>query len=654
MNKICTLILIIITSFGLFHCGSSDQNVNRVLLITLDTVRADALSCYDLSTSAANTKHLNQLAVDGTLFLRASCNIPATLTSHTSIMSGRLPRSTGVRFAKDQVPKTVETLAETLKMEGYSTAAFLSAAVLNKMFGLNQGFDVYNDLSVSIHDESERSGEQTTDLAIEWLQLQPPDESIFLWVHYYDAHSPYHPSAEFDHYRDPSYSGSITGSANQVTQLVANKGQGINQDDLDQLRALYLGEVEYMDHHIGRLIKAFDASGDVERNMVVAIADHGENLGENGRYFHGADLYGQSMHIPFIIRWGNQQHNNTKVRELVQGIDVMPTVLTACGITSPAEVEGINLQELFGSNHHTPRVSFQETEDEYRSDADKIFAAESLDGRLIDHRFSRRSPVLIGRSVNIEIRDSCFLQAYINGDPSIEIAAHIRFHTSESWENKESFDASTLPNIMVYSSRFGIEAVHNQHPVDEIQNWEPIATPDLYQHCLSYAEAQNWDVDHIVFESVVVNLSGVPGQTRVDAFLDQFELRGKQNNVIDTFDWKISKPFVDSGVGKKILAGSIIEQSKGINNTAALHVAATFSEDENIWEQTEFFAFQNVLQPYDENNRLNGLKPEQFPEETKKLANDLADWLISPPGQPMNTIELDPAQEEKLRSLGYF
>jgi hypothetical protein len=237
------------------------------------------------------------------------------------------------------------------------------------------------------------------------------------------------------------------------------------------------------------------------------------------------------------------------------------------------------------------------------------------------------------------------------------MAAHIRFHTKESWANKDTQDASKLPSLMVHTSRFGIESIHNQYPVDETMKdsiWVPIATPDLYQHCKSYAAAQGWRYDHIVFESVVVDLSGVPGQTRVDAFIDQVELRGKQANVLDTFDWKISKPFTDSGIGIKKLAGSIIEQGKGIGNSAALHVAATYEPNENIWAGSDFFTFNNVLQPYDESNQINGMKPDQFPEEMKQMANEVAEWLIQPPGQPLNTNAADPAQEEKLRSLGYF
>ena len=190
MNSFRMITLSTISLFLFNSCSSNELPVKRILLITLDTVRADALNCYGLPMPAANTPNLDQLAADGTLYRRAVCNIPATLTSHTSILSGRLPRSTGVRFAKDHVSKSIETAAETLKMEGFSTAAFLSAAVLNKLYGLDQGFDVYEDLSGSSQTEAERSAEDTTNLALTWLQERGTDEPFFLWVHYYDAHSP--------------------------------------------------------------------------------------------------------------------------------------------------------------------------------------------------------------------------------------------------------------------------------------------------------------------------------------------------------------------------------------------------------------------------------------------------------------------------------
>lgn len=662
MNNIPSYFSIIITALLLSGCGSSNQTVQRILLITMDTVRADALHCYDLPLPAANTPNVDQLAADGTLFLRASCNIPATLTSHTSIMTGRLPRSTGVRFAKDQVPIQAETLAETLQMEGFTTAAFLSAAVLNRMYGLDQGLDVYDDLSASNLNAAERSGEETTNRALEWLKSRSANEPFFLWVHYYDAHSPYHPPKEFDHYRSAAYTGKIDGSANQVTQLVSSGGSGLNEADLQQLRALYLGEVEYMDHQIGRLLQGFDAvnsdAGNEDgNNMVIALADHGENLGEHGRFFHGADLHGQSMHIPFIIRWKDKANAGSKVDTVVQGIDVMPTVLTACGIAIPDEVEGMDLHPLLMGLENDNRIALHETENEYRSDADKIFAAESLQGRLLDKRFHRRSPVFVGKAMQLEITESCFLQAWVKGDSTTEMAAHIRFHTPESWLSKNVEEAATLPSIMVRTSRFGIESIHQQYPNgDNSSNpdWVPVATPDLLEHAKSYGSAQGWNFTHIVLESVVVDVSGVPGQTRVDALIDQAELRGKQTLVIDDFDRQASRSYQDSGVGTKRVSGSQIEKGVGMNNSNGLHVAAAFEPDENIWQSSEYFHFKELLLPYNENNLLIDIQPNQYPEEVKSLANELAEWLTIPAGQSFNASTIDPAQEEKLRSLGYF
>ncbi len=649
--------------FCFMGCGAKEYPVQRVLLITIDTVRADALNCYDLPLPAAHTPNLDQLAGDGTLYRRAACNIPATLTSHTSILTGRLPRSTGVRFAKDLVAKENETIAETLKMEGYSTAAFLSAVVLNKLYGLDQGFDVYEDLSDSAQTEAERSAEDTTDMALEWLRQRTADEPFFLWVHYYDPHSPYQPPAEYDRYGPEGYSGNIDGSADQVSRMVASKGQGVSEADLQRLRALYLGEVEYMDHHIGRLIQGFDAVNDDEKNMIVTLADHGENLGEHGRYFHGADLYGQSMHIPFMIRWPEGEHSGTEVSELVQGIDVAPTILSTCGISAPMNIEGIALDRWFDPNvDRSSRTALLETEDEYRSDANKVFGAEISQGRFIDKRFHRRSPVLVGRSVQVELTDSCFLQAWVKGDPTIELAAHIRFHTGETFNTNDTSTAANLPTIMVRTSRFGLEAIHQVHPVDDVREanpgWTPVASPDLYERAVSYGKTQGWKFEHIVLESVAVDAAGIPGQTRLDAYIDQVELVGKQAQVLNDFETIANRPYQDAGVGERKVAGSQIEAAKGINNSKALHVAAAFEPESNLWDYTKYYPFENAMEPYDETNILSRLSPAELPgelpEEAKSLAKELEDWLRQKAGQTSILDKIDPAQEEKLRSLGYF
>ncbi|MDP8244606.1 MAG: sulfatase [Candidatus Hinthialibacter antarcticus] len=647
----------ILAALAFNSCAPQQKNehAQSVLLITLDTVRADALSCYQLPPMAAQTDNLDGLAAQGTLFLRANCNIPATLTSHTSIMTGNLPRTSGVRFAKDQVPEQAVTLAEVLKLNGFSTAAFLSAAVLNKNYGLNQGFDVYDDLSDSTLTEADRAGDQTTDRAIAWLKERQGDGPFFLWVHYYDAHSPYHPQPQYDHYGPEGYEGRIDGSADQVSRFVASK-EALSDLDRQRLRSLYLGEVEYMDDQIGRLLNAFDEQTDEDQSLVVALADHGENLGEEGRYFHGADLYSSCMQIPMIVRWPGGRHAGEQVEALVQGIDVMPTVAAACGFSDYFEVEGKDLAAHFIAKSPEARTALMETENEYRSDADKMFAAETLRHKLIDRRWSLREPVLVGRFVGARIEKPCYLRAWLRGDSSVNLVAHLRFHTQQSLQNPNMH--ADQPTILVRTSRFGLETIHNQYPLpDELKaahGWLPVASPDLYERAVSYAEAQGWPTDAIILESIAVDMAGTPLRTQLDVYVDDIELVGAQNRKIDSFETSGAQVYQDAGTGADHQAASRIEAGKGMGGSRGLRVSAKYSENKNIWAGSEFYEFENILYPVESTDVLKKEPVDPISLQALELSKDVERWLNSPPGEiPFPTL-IDPTQSERLRSLGYL
>ncbi len=636
-------------------CRPQEQSklANRVLLITLDTVRADALRCYQLPLPAAKTDNLDALAADGTLFLRSNCNIPATLTSHTAIMTGNLPRTSGVRFAKDQVPESAVTLAEVLKSNGFSTAAFLSAAVLNQAYGLNQGFDVYDDLSDSTVTEAERSGDLTTDRAIEWLSQREADEPFFLWVHYYDAHSPYHPKPEYDTYGPENYQGRIDGSADQITRFVASKEQ-LSEIDQQRLRSLYLGEVEFMDDQVGRLVNAFDQQANKNPSMVVALSDHGENLGEGGRFFHGADLYSQCMQVPFMVRWPGGNHAGKRVESLVQGIDVMPTVAAACGFGDYFEVEGQDLTKVIGKSV-SERTALMETENEYRSDADKEFAAETLNHKLIDRRFSLRDPVLVGRFIGKRLDKPCYLAAWLRGDSSVNLVAHIRFHTAQSLQNPSQH--AKQPTILVRTSRFGLETIHTEFPMPEdaapSPGWSPVASPDLYDRAVSYANAQGWPAEAIMLESIAVDMAGSPSRRQLDVYVDDVLLVGEQTTVLDAFDTSSARVYQDAGAGPRHQAASRIEKGNGMRGTNGLRVSARFSENANIWNGSEFYQYTNPLAPIEENNRIQE-NQQAIPRDALILGEEIEQWLRTPPGEIPFPTMIDPTQSERLKSLGYL
>jgi choline-sulfatase len=242
-----------------------------ILLVTLDTTRADAIGP---DARGVTTPAFNALAARGRRFTQAYATVPETLPSHSSMMTGLYAAGHGVHENARALPAAHPVIAERLKQAGYRTAAFVSSFILTKRFGLARGFETYDD---ELTDRGvERSAAQTTDRALTFLDQQaaqtgpaaggsrPP---LFVWVHYFDPHTPYAPPEPF-------------------------KSQYASQP--------YLGEVAAMDAQLGRLVQAFDQRAPGPTAIVV-VADHGEGLGEHGEAQHGHLLYQTTMHVPLVI-----------------------------------------------------------------------------------------------------------------------------------------------------------------------------------------------------------------------------------------------------------------------------------------------------------------------------------------------------------------
>lgn len=241
--------------------GLPDGERPSILLITLDTTRADYLGTESRSVSTPN---FEALADKGLYFTQAYSTTPTTLPSHTSMMTGLYPVDHGIRENGRRVGDQLELLAPRLKELGYDSAAFVSGFPLASQFGLARGFDVYDDSFVGVAEE--RSATRTTDAVLHYLQRENAAE--FLWVHYFDPHAPYEPPEEFmSQYPDSPYSG----------------------------------EVAYMDREVGRLVAAFEKRFSGQPRKILVVGDHGEGLGDHGEALHGNLLYQATMRVPLIV-----------------------------------------------------------------------------------------------------------------------------------------------------------------------------------------------------------------------------------------------------------------------------------------------------------------------------------------------------------------
>lgn len=271
MRRANRLAILVAAAALTLHCGRETQAPPNVLLITLDTLRADRVGAY--GSARGTTPAIDALAARGILFRNAMSVAPLTLPSHATILSGALPPHHGLRNNGAGVfPASRTTLATRLSEKGYRTAAFTGAFVLDRRFGLNRGFDVYDDEiprdpTLGDHLEAERRADLVVDRALQWLR-QEDARPFFAWVHLYDAHFPY---AAPEPYR---------------TQYAASP---------------YDGEIAFVDAQLARLIAHLDERGLRERTIVVIAGDHGEALGEHGELTHGLLLYEGSLRVPLVI-----------------------------------------------------------------------------------------------------------------------------------------------------------------------------------------------------------------------------------------------------------------------------------------------------------------------------------------------------------------
>jgi len=288
----------------------------NVLLITVDTLRADYLSCY--GSKKVRTPHIDQLAEKGIVFEKAFAHNVITLPSHINILTGTYPLYHGVQdntgFRLDE--KAI-TLSEVLKQEGYKTGAFIGAFPLDDRFGLGQGFDLYDDFygdTTAQNDFSfvERRAEDVVRRAVEWID-QNRQENWFCWVHIYDPHAPYNPP--------PSYKEKYPGN-------------------------FYAGEVAYSDSALGNLFGFLKKAELEENTLVVLTSDHGEGLGDHQEPTHGVFAYNTTLRIPLIVYQPKLFTEHKTVKFMVRHIDIMPTVLDIAGFKIPKEVQGHSLKPI--------------------------------------------------------------------------------------------------------------------------------------------------------------------------------------------------------------------------------------------------------------------------------------------------------------------
>jgi arylsulfatase A-like enzyme/Tfp pilus assembly protein PilF len=293
----------------------------NVLLVTIDTLRADHIGAY--GAKYANTRTIDGLARTGVLFEHAYSQVPLTLASHTSLLTGTFPFHNGVQdFTGQPLKPEIRSIAQALQAQGYDTAAVVSSYVLDRSWGLNRGFNLYYDVfkgnSFLENDPGlvERKAGPSVDEALQWLR-KSRTKPFFVWLHLYDPHSGYDPPEPFrTHFAESPYDG----------------------------------EIAYADHELGRLIAYLKERGLYDRMLIVLVSDHAESLGEHGEKEHGFFVYHSTLHVPLIVKpplsSGIQAHHVTNP---VPIMGVAPTILGILKLSDPIQHQ-FETDSLFAEN----------------------------------------------------------------------------------------------------------------------------------------------------------------------------------------------------------------------------------------------------------------------------------------------------------------
>jgi len=333
-------------SLLLSGCGKRQHAKKpNIILITLDTTRADRLGCYGYRRQTS--PNIDKLAEESVLYTRAIAPSSWTLPSHASLFTGKFTSSHGARYDPEGpllltdaisgpeswdayrargLAQNEVTLAEVLKETGYTTAAVVGGPWMKRIFGLNKGFDYYNDSQIST--VNGRLASQVTTSALNWLERRR-EKKFFLFLNYFDPHGPYSPPEGFA-LRFLPKGTNFTG----------------REPTLEETNALYDAEILYMDHYIGRFLQKLKVENLYNDTLIIVTSDHGELFGEHGKFGHGHYLYQEELHVPLFIKYpaGEVSPKRTDLR--AQLTDILPMIYERVGITIPGNIQGTSPSQI--------------------------------------------------------------------------------------------------------------------------------------------------------------------------------------------------------------------------------------------------------------------------------------------------------------------
>jgi len=384
MKKIIiTASIIVLTTLGIFLVttgfpleDSDDMEVYNLVFITIDTLRADHLGCYGYFRNTS--PFIDELAKKGFVFNNAIVSAPYTAPSHASMFTGKYPTDHGVLTNGYKLKDHHDTLAEILKRNGYNTAAFIAARkVVGEIFGFNQGFNFFSE------GRTGRRGIAVTKDALNWLEKNAHKGKFFTWIHYYDVHCEYNaPEPYFDMFFS-DYKGNLPKGCGKSTY---NKMK-LRDDDIAYLKALYDGEIRYVDKQIQTVVSEINSMRLNTKTIFVITSDHGESLSERGLIGHNLCLYDYEIRVPLIIVHPDMKPAGMTIKKQVESISFKSTILDMLDIDNADVSEGPSFLPILKNNEFDE--IFGHTQTAIEEGAEKIYCIRNSKWKFIVNQNNR-------------------------------------------------------------------------------------------------------------------------------------------------------------------------------------------------------------------------------------------------------------------------
>jgi arylsulfatase A-like enzyme len=396
----------------------------NLLLISIDTLRADHLKCYgyDKDTSPC----LDELAKEGVLFEDLTAASPWTVPSHMSMFTSLYASAHGVQTINGRLGDGVGTLAQCLAQSGYMTVAFVAGPILSHRYGFDRGFLYFDDFTAGkegwvVHHVT---NPMITNLAVEWLKNHAR-ETFFLFVHYFDCHFPYKPPGSLAKRFAGEYM--VEESSRGVARAPDN-GNGTMSAIEEAKRAMgfYDGGIAFTDEHVGMILQILQDLDLSKKTLVIVLSDHGEGFLEHGQIRHGNSVYEELLHVPLIMRLPGVIPAGKRIAANVSHVDVMPTALGFLQVKIPSQMQGIDLSPMILSDQPVPERLIYSELAEYGfnlravrwGDRKLLGTTGTLEGAQLERVLGNSEKVIAGADLKKDCPEAA-LQAFAKGPPSI-------------------------------------------------------------------------------------------------------------------------------------------------------------------------------------------------------------------------------------------